>query len=54
MWRSALVRQDLEVGDWSLIGMGAVVTRSVPPGEVWIGMPARRLRQLDVPADVRS
>jgi sugar O-acyltransferase (sialic acid O-acetyltransferase NeuD family) len=51
---AALVRQDLEVGEWSLIGMGAVVTESVPPGEVWVGVPARRLRTLDVPADVVS
>jgi sugar O-acyltransferase (sialic acid O-acetyltransferase NeuD family) len=51
---AALVRQDLEVGAWSLIGMGAVVTHAVPPGEVWAGVPARRLRALDVPPDVVS
>lgn len=49
---AALVRQDLEVGAWSLIGMGAVVTHAVPPGEVWAGVPARRLRQLDIPDDL--
>jgi sugar O-acyltransferase (sialic acid O-acetyltransferase NeuD family) len=51
---SALVRQDLVVGEWSLIGMGAVVTHPVPPGEVWAGVPARRLRTLEVPPDVIS
>ena len=35
-----LVREDLTIGAWSLVGMGAVVTRSVPPGEVWAGAPA--------------
>lgn len=50
---AALVRQDLDIGDWSLIGMGAVVTHSVPSGEVWAGVPARPIRQLDVPDDVR-
>ena len=32
------------IGDESLIGMGAVVLKDVPPGEVWVGNPARRLR----------
>lgn len=51
---AALIRQDLVIGDWSLIGMGAVVTHPVPGGEVWAGVPARPIRQLDVPDDVRS
>ncbi|MFC4031166.1 NeuD/PglB/VioB family sugar acetyltransferase [Streptomyces polygonati] len=40
----ALVRESAEVGAWSQIGMGAVVLGDVPPGEVWVGGPARRLR----------
>jgi len=38
------VREGVTVGAWSLIGMGSVVLRDVPPGEVWIGGPARFLR----------
>ena len=40
----ALVREYAVVGAWSLVGMGATVLGDVPPGEVWIGGPARRLR----------
>jgi sugar O-acyltransferase (sialic acid O-acetyltransferase NeuD family) len=40
----ALVREGVTVGAWSLVGMGSVVLRDVPPDEVWAGNPARFLR----------
>ncbi|MFE9450071.1 acetyltransferase [Streptomyces sp. NPDC006739] len=46
----ALVREGTTVGAWSLIGMGSAVLGDVPPGEVWAGSPARRLRAADAPA----
>lgn len=46
----ALVREGTVVGAWSLIGMGSTVLGDVPPGEVWVGSPARRLREAPVPA----
>lgn len=45
----ALIRERVHVGDWSTVGMGSVVLRDVPPGQVWVGNPARRLRDVDVP-----
>jgi sugar O-acyltransferase (sialic acid O-acetyltransferase NeuD family) len=40
----ALVREYTTVGAWSMVGMGSAVLSDVPPGEVWVGAPARRLR----------
>jgi sugar O-acyltransferase (sialic acid O-acetyltransferase NeuD family) len=40
----ALIREGVTVGAWSQVGMGSVVLRDVPPGQVWVGTPARHLR----------
>jgi sugar O-acyltransferase (sialic acid O-acetyltransferase NeuD family) len=39
----ALIREGVTVGAGALVGMGSVVLRDVPPGEVWAGNPAWRL-----------
>ncbi|WP_105969412.1 acetyltransferase [Streptomyces geranii] len=46
----ALVREGTTVGAWSQIGLGSTVLGDVPPGEVWVGSPARRLRAAEAPA----
>ncbi|MDT7843026.1 acetyltransferase [Streptomyces justiciae] len=46
----ALVREGTTIGAWSQIGMGSGVLGDVPPGEVWVGSPARRLREAGAPA----
>lgn len=40
-----------EIGDDSLTGAGAIVARNtkVPPGEVWVGVPAKRLKARELP-----
>ncbi len=48
----ALVREQLTIGQWSLVAMGAVVTKSVPAGQVWVGAPARYLRDVRLPDGV--
>ncbi len=48
----ALIGENRTVGAFSLVGMGAVVTRDVPTREVWAGVPARRLRAADIPEDL--
>jgi sugar O-acyltransferase (sialic acid O-acetyltransferase NeuD family) len=48
----ALVRENVSIGAWSLVGMGAAVVRDVPPHQVWAGIPARHLRDLELPDGV--
>lgn len=45
----ALLREGVVVGAGSTVGMGSVVTRSVPPGEVWVGVPAAQLDRQSSP-----
>jgi sugar O-acyltransferase (sialic acid O-acetyltransferase NeuD family) len=40
----ASIREEVTVGAWSLVGMGSVVTRNIPPRQVWAGSPARYVR----------
>lgn len=35
----------ITIGDGAMIGAGSVVTKSVPPGEIWAGNPARFVRK---------
>ncbi|MEZ0090339.1 acetyltransferase [Streptacidiphilus sp. EB129] len=41
----ALVREGVTVGAWSLVGMGSAVLGDVPPGQTWVGVPARARRR---------
>ncbi|WP_326551997.1 NeuD/PglB/VioB family sugar acetyltransferase [Micromonospora sp. NBC_01813] len=46
-----LLREGVTVGAWSQLGMGSVVLRDVPAGQVWVGSPARFLRPVDHPVE---
>lgn len=39
--QGAMIRENVTIGARSVVGMGAVVLDDVPPGEVWVGVPAR-------------
>jgi acetyltransferase-like isoleucine patch superfamily enzyme len=46
--QSSVVREQLRIGKSSLIGMGCVVLRDVPPNCVMVGNPGRRLGTRDL------
>ncbi len=39
-----LILPGVTVGEGAVVGGGSVVTRDVPPGEFWAGVPARKIR----------
>jgi acetyltransferase-like isoleucine patch superfamily enzyme len=42
------ILQGVEIGESSVVGAGAVVTRSVPPASVVVGVPAKTVKTLNV------
>jgi len=42
------------IGRNSIIGAGSVVTKSIPENEIWVGVPARKLKEIGSPESVRE
>ncbi|NJK40989.1 MAG: gamma carbonic anhydrase family protein [Acaryochloridaceae cyanobacterium SU_2_1] len=42
----AIILNGVEIGEGSIIGAGAVVSKSVPPRSLWVGVPAKPLREV--------
>lgn len=42
----SMILKGVSIGENSVIGAGSVVTRSVPPNEIWAGNPAKFIRRL--------
>ncbi len=51
---SAIICKGVSIGENSIIGAGAVVTRSVPPNVIAAGNPARIVRQLDPTEQIKT
>jgi acetyltransferase-like isoleucine patch superfamily enzyme len=51
---SAIVCKGVRIGDNSIVGAGAVVTRDVPPNTVVAGNPAKPVKQLDATRPFRK
>jgi sugar O-acyltransferase (sialic acid O-acetyltransferase NeuD family) len=50
----ACVREGITVGERAMVGMGAVVTRDVPPERLWVGSPARDVSRAPLPAQAET
>jgi len=42
----AVILCGIEIGENAMIGAGSVVTKDVPPGELWVGNPARFVKKI--------
>lgn len=42
--RGTFVKSGITIGNGSIVGMGSVVTKDIPPYEIWAGNPARKIR----------
>ena len=40
------ILKGVTIGNKSIIGAGSVVSRSIPPGEIWAGNPIKRIREI--------
>ncbi len=43
---NATILGGITIGEGAMIGAGSVVTKDVPPGELWVGNPARFIRKI--------
>jgi acetyltransferase-like isoleucine patch superfamily enzyme len=41
-----LILKGVHIGDEAIIGAGSVVTRSIPPGQIWAGNPAKFVKDV--------
>lgn len=49
-----IILQGVTIGECSVIGTGAVVTKSIPPRSVAVGVPAKVIKTLSFPEDKAS
>ena len=47
IWGNASIRNGIKIGSKVIVGMGSVVTKNIPDNEVWVGNPAKRLKDND-------
>lgn len=45
---NAVILQGVKIGSHCVIGAGSLVNRDIPDNEVWAGVPAKKIRKVDV------
>ncbi len=43
--QNTLIKQGVTIGNGAIVGMGSVVTKDIPPYEIWAGNPAKFIRK---------
>ncbi len=52
---NVVVLQGVTIGEGSVVGAGSVCTKPIPPGEIWAGVPARKIRdRSETPGRIRG
>ena len=46
----SIVLKNVTIGEGAVVGAGSVVTRSIPPHEIWAGVPAKFVRKINAPS----
>ncbi len=41
---NSVILRGVQIGDGAVVGAGSVVANSIPAGEIWVGNPAKKLR----------
>lgn len=45
---STIILKGVTIGAFSIVGAGSVVTKSIPPNEIWAGNPAKFLKKVPI------
>lgn len=40
-----IICSNVEIGDNAIIGAGSIVTKNIPPNQIWAGNPARFIKE---------
>lgn len=43
----SIIRRGVTIGNGSIVGMGSLVTKNIPPHEIWAGVPAKFLKSIE-------
>lgn len=44
---NSVILQGVNIGDNSVVAAGAIVTKNIPSGEIWGGVPAKKIKNID-------